>query len=176
MNKAQRLQKGLTVALITVLSLGIVSTVGKMLNDKYDWIEKAKDLFVKPGETSEEVPVLIEQFHITFDHIEQIKNNYVTIESAQGTVHYFFDQGHLSTNTLLDHNIFVYEDKLTHIPEKNNIEVSEYPIDIIYENQEFRSAPYELHYDSAFGIYDFSENVITEEGQELEPIFTPFNI
>lgn len=53
MNKAQRLQKGLTVALITVLSLGIVSTLGKMLNDRYDWIDKTLELF-KP---SEETPI-----------------------------------------------------------------------------------------------------------------------
>lgn len=112
MNKAQRLQKGLTVALITVLSLGIVSTVGKMLNDKYDWIEKAKDLFVKPGETSEDPitseetlietklinVVVIKDYEITeLEFFSEGKDTYIAFTDS-GANHYAYDYEFTSNN------------------------------------------------------------------------------
>lgn len=107
MNKAQRLQKGLTVALITVLSLGIVSTVGKMLNDKYDWIEKAKDLFVKPGETSED-PITSEETPIETKLI-----NVVVIKDYEITELEFFSEGKDTyiafTDSGADHYSYDYE-------------------------------------------------------------------
>ncbi len=52
--KRQRIIKGLTITLVVMLGLGAIAGIGKVLNDKYDWVEKARDLFVKP-DVSEDV-------------------------------------------------------------------------------------------------------------------------
>ncbi len=52
--KRQKITQGLLIAIIVMLGLGAITYTGKVLNDKYDWVEKARDLFVKPGEDESE--------------------------------------------------------------------------------------------------------------------------
>ncbi len=69
----QRIKQGFLIGLIVILGLGALTYTGKLLNDKYDWVEKARDLFVKPGEDEGDIndsDIAIPAFTIDFSALD----------------------------------------------------------------------------------------------------------
>lgn len=54
MKKTQRLTNGLLITLLVIVGLGALTYTGKLLDEKYQWVEKLKDTFTKDEEAISE--------------------------------------------------------------------------------------------------------------------------
>lgn len=56
--KRSKLVQGILITLVTILGLGVIGLTGKVLDDKYQWVEKARDKFkpvvLEPDEDEQE--------------------------------------------------------------------------------------------------------------------------
>lgn len=63
--RKRKITQGILIALTVILGLGVITLTGKVLDNKYQWVEKARDRFGLPTEdvddlSSDEVPAVSE--------------------------------------------------------------------------------------------------------------------
>lgn len=50
LKKRQKVKETILIIAVVILGLGAIGITGKLLDDKYQWVEQLKDKFAKPEE------------------------------------------------------------------------------------------------------------------------------
>lgn len=164
MTKRQRAKQGILISLVVLLGLGGLAYTGKVLDDKYQWVEKVADKF-KPAVPDEEADTIqlrfnVEQYIAAMDLnnatlFEEKKADSLNISTFSGTL----DEPNISLNFKSEFVNLIFE----------FVEFESMTL-LLYDGIRTYSSEYVI--EETNKLYDFSAIDEITEDLELEPIIT----